>query len=126
MRELLARIRALLKRTLLVPATGGSSVLQYADLILDMNTKTAPRGGTAINLTPKEFKLLAYMLQNTGRVLSCSEIAEKVWDTHFDTGTNLIDVYINYLRKKVDKDFEPKLIHTRPGMGFILTNIQGQ
>jgi DNA-binding response OmpR family regulator len=126
MRELLARIRALLKRTLLVPATGGSSVLQYADLILDMNTKTAQRGGTAINLTPKEFKLLAYMLQNTGRVLSRSEIAEKVWDTHFDTGTNFIDVYINYLRKKVDKDFEPKLIHTRPGMGFILTDIQGQ
>ncbi|WP_448519682.1 response regulator transcription factor [Rhodoflexus sp.] len=121
MRELLVRIRALLKRSQTASASANSGgILQYADLILNTHTKTAERGGAAINLTPKEFKLLSYMLQHAGRVLSRSEIAEKVWDTHFDTGTNFIDVYINYLRKKVDKDFEPKLIHTRPGMGFVL------
>jgi DNA-binding response OmpR family regulator len=120
MRELLARIRALLKRAQTVAVQPQGDTLQYADLKLNLNTKTAERNGIAINLTPKEFKLLSYMLQHAGRVLSRTEIAEKVWDTHFDTGTNFIDVYINYLRKKVDKDFEPKLIHTRPGMGFVL------
>lgn len=120
MRELLARIRALLKRAQTVAVQPLGDTLQYADLKLNLNTKTAERNGIAINLTPKEFKLLSYMLQHAGRVLSRTEIAEKVWDTHFDTGTNFIDVYINYLRKKVDKDFEPKLIHTRPGMGFVL------
>lgn len=120
MRELLARIRALLKRAQTVALQPQGDTLQYADLKLNLNTKTAERNGIAINLTPKEFKLLSYMLQHAGRVLSRTEIAEKVWDTHFDTGTNFIDVYINYLRKKVDKDFEPKLIHTRPGMGFVL------
>ena len=78
------------------------------------------RGDQDISLTPKEFKLLEFMLQNPERVLSRSEIAEKVWDTHFDTGTNFIDVYINYLRKKIDKQFEHKLIHTKSGMGFVL------
>ncbi|MCS7018822.1 MAG: response regulator transcription factor [Cytophagales bacterium] len=121
MRELLARIRALLKRVQTAMLQPQSDTLQYADLKLNLLTKTAERSGVLINLTPKEFKLLAYMLQNAERVLSRTEIAEKVWDTHFDTGTNFIDVYINYLRKKVDKYFEPKLIHTRPGMGFVLT-----
>ncbi|MCS6967716.1 MAG: response regulator transcription factor [Cytophagales bacterium] len=121
MRELIARIRALLKRAqLIVRPTNG--VLRCANLVLNLDTKTAERDGTCIHLTPKEFKLLAYMMQNAGRLLSRAEIAEKVWDTHFDTGTNFIDVYINYLRKKVDKNFEPKLIHTRPGMGFMLLN----
>jgi DNA-binding response OmpR family regulator len=73
-----------------------------------------------LNLTPKEFNLLEYMMLNSNRVLPKSEIAEKVWDTTFDTGTNFIDVYISYLRKKVDKEFPRKLIHTKPGMGFIL------
>ncbi|HLW30413.1 MAG TPA: winged helix-turn-helix domain-containing protein, partial [Brumimicrobium sp.] len=72
------------------------------------------------NLTPKEFNLLQFMLENPERVLSRVEIAEKVWDTHFDTGTNFIDVYINYLRNKVEKGFDEKLIHTKSGMGFIL------
>ena len=71
---------------------------------------------------PKEYNLLTYMVQNAERVISRIEIAEKVWNTHFDTGTNFIDVYINYLRKKIDKDFETKLIHTKPGIGFILTD----
>lgn len=119
MRELLARIRALLKRQHLLPNTRGS-VLGLADLEMNLHTKIVMRNNQEINLTPKEFKLLEYMLQHQGRVLSRSEIAEKVWDTHFDTGTNFIDVYINYLRRKIDKDFNNKLIHTKSGMGFIL------
>jgi DNA-binding response OmpR family regulator len=86
----------------------------------NMLTKTVYRNGNEIKLTPKEFNLLVYMMQNPERVLSRVEIAEKVWNTHFDTGTNFIDVYINYLRKKIDRDFDTKLIHTKPGMGFIL------
>ena len=80
------------------------------------------RQGSLIRLSPKEYNLLTYMVQNAERVISRIEIAEKVWNTHFDTGTNFIDVYINYLRKKIDKDFETKLIHAKPGIGFILTD----
>jgi DNA-binding response OmpR family regulator len=119
MRELLARIRALLKRQNKT-VKHSSNILRYDDLEMNLHTKVVKRNQTEINLTPKEFKLLQYMLQNPERVLSRAEIAEKVWDTHFDTGTNFIDVYINYLRKKIDKNFDKKLIHTRPGMGFIL------
>ena len=79
------------------------------------------RKDTEIKLSPKEYNLLLYMVENAERVLSRVEIADKVWHTHFDTGTNFIDVYINYLRKKVDRDFDPKLIHTRTGLGFVLT-----
>jgi DNA-binding response OmpR family regulator len=118
MRELLVRIRALLKRNNKISAAG--NILTYADLELNLHTKIVKRGGIEINLTPKEFNLLAYMLRNPERVLSRTEIAQKVWDTHFDTGTNFIDVYINYLRKKIEKNFDKKLIHTKPGMGFIL------
>jgi len=95
-------------------------VLQYGDLEMNLYTKIVKRSGVEISLTPKEFNLLAYLMQNPERVLSRTEIAEKVWDTHFDTGTNFIDVYINYLRKKIEKNFDRKLIHTKPGMGFIL------
>jgi len=119
MRELLARIRALLKRQSKT-ANHSSNILKYADLEMNLHTKVVKRNQVEINLTPKEFKLLEYMLRNPERVLSRSEIAEKVWDIHFDTGTNFIDVYINYLRKKIDKNFDKKLIHTKPGMGFIL------
>jgi DNA-binding response OmpR family regulator len=87
---------------------------------MNLHTKIVKRKDTEIHLTPKEFKLLEYMLTHPERVLSRSEIAENVWETHFDTGTNFIDVYINYLRKKIDKGFDKKLIHTKPGMGFIL------
>lgn len=119
MRELLVRIRALLKRNN-KSNNGTGFILRFADLEMNLHTKIVKRSGTEINLTPKEFNLLAYMLQNTERVLSRAEIAEKVWNTHFDTGTNFIDVYINYLRKKIDRDFDKKLIHTKSGMGFIL------
>lgn len=118
-RELLVRIRALLKRQSKTTNNTGNT-LKYADLEMNLHTKIVRRSGIEINLTPKEFNLLEYMLQNPERVLSRVEIAEKVWDTHFDTGTNFIDVYINYLRKKIEKDFDKKLIHTKSGMGFIL------
>ena len=118
LRELHVRIRALLKRTNSnVNAKG--FILKYADLELNLHTKIVKRHNTEISLTPKELKLLEYMLQNTERVLSRTEIAENVWETTFDTGTNFIDVYINYLRKKIDRDFNVKLIHTKPGLGFI-------
>ncbi len=117
MRELLARIRVLLKRS---RAIRNNDVLKVADLEMNLKTKTVKRGNREISLTPKEFNLLAFMMNNSERVLSKSEIAEKVWDTRFDTGTNFIEVYISYLRHKIDKDFPKKLIHTKSGMGFIL------
>ncbi|MBO9619579.1 MAG: response regulator transcription factor [Niabella sp.] len=119
LRELVARIRALLKRAA-SSKTSDSFLLRYEDIELNQHTKIVKRANREIDLTPKELKLLEYMLQNPERVLSRAEIAEKVWDTTFDTGTNFIDVYINYLRKKIEKDFPVKLIHTKPGMGFIL------
>ena len=118
-RELTARVRALLKRRAAMsyeePVT-----LSFADVLMDLKTKTVTRAGQSINLTPKEFNLLQFFLQNPERVLSRNEIAEQVWNTHFDTGTNFIDVYINYLRRKIDKGFDKKLIHTKSGMGFML------
>ena len=119
MRELLVRIRALLKRHNKT-ANNSGNILKYSELEMNLHTKIVKRNGIEINLTPKEFKLLEYMLQNPERVLSREEIAEKVWKIHFDAGTNFIDVYINYLRKKIDKGFDKKLIHTKSGMGFIL------
>jgi len=118
-RELIARIRALLKRSS-TNNNGEEFILKIADLEMNLHTKIVKRGNIEINLTPKEFDLLAYMLANRERVLSKSEIAEKVWDTRFDTGTNFIEVYISYLRRKIDKNFTEKLIHTKSGMGFIL------
>lgn len=116
-RELHARIRALVKRNLNNTFNQGF-ILRFADLEMNLETKLVKRNNEAINLTPKEFRLLEYMMGNAERVLSRTEIAEKVWDT-FDSGTNFIDVYINYLRKKIDKNHSVKLIHTKPGMGFI-------
>lgn len=119
MRELLVRIRVLLKRNGKTTTNTGN-ILKYAGLEMNLHTKIVKRDGNEINLTPKEFNLLQYLVQNPERVLSRVEIAEKVWNTHFDTGTNFIDVYINYLRKKIDRDFDKKLIRTKSGMGFIL------
>ncbi|WP_277115236.1 response regulator transcription factor [Chryseobacterium sp.] len=119
MRELIARIKVLLKRFSQQPHQK-VSVLKYEGIEMNLEQKTVYRDQMPIKLTPKEFNLLKFMLENSERVLSRSEIAEKVWETHFDTGTNFIDVYINYLRKKIDKDFETKLIHTKAGMGFIM------
>lgn len=118
-RELVARIKALMKRSGV--QGGAGDVLRYADIVMNVRAKKAMRANKPLHLTPKEFNLLEYMLRNPERVLSRSEIAERVWNTRFDTGTNFIDVYINYLRKKVDKEFDQKLIHTRPGQGFILS-----
>ena len=125
-RELDARIRVLLKRKVVASQTTQPQELNYADLRIDLSGKSVFRDGREIKLTPKEFNLLAYMMENPERVLSRAEIADKVWNTHFDTGTNFIDVYINYLRKKVDRDFPVKLIHTKPGMGFILRTDENQ
>lgn len=119
MRELIVRIRALLKRNS-GSVNKTAFVLRYADLEMNLHSKRVKRGDKEISLTPKEFKLLEYMMRNPERVLSRVEIADKVWETHFDTGTNFMNVYINYLRKKVDREFEQKLIHTKLGMGFIL------
>ncbi len=119
MRELTARIRVLLKR-FSQQRQLKVSVLKYEGIEMNLEQKTVSRNQTPVKLTPKEFNLLKFMMENSERVLSRSEIAEKVWETHFDTGTNFIDVYINYLRKKIDRDFEIKLIHTKAGMGFIL------
>jgi DNA-binding response OmpR family regulator len=117
-RELLARIRALYKRTSEGPPSAGS--LKIADLELNLDDKSVRRAGRKLELTAKEFSLLEHLMRNKGRVVSRVDIAEKVWEINFDTGTNVIDVYVNFLRKKVDKDFPLKLIHTVVGMGYIM------
>ena len=119
-KELLARIRALIKRATGVVQT--AAVLKVADLTLNLDKKTASRGEITIDLTAKEFSLLEFLMKNKGRVVSRAEIAEKVWDITFDTGTNIVDVYINILRKKLDKDFDKKLIQTRIGMGYSIND----
>jgi len=118
-RELLARLRALTKRYSQTPVEE-KKVLVLEDLELDLNRKVARRGGKAIDLTAKEFSLLEYLIRNKNRVISRNEILEKVWVAGFDTTTNVIDVYINFLRKKIDKDFSKKIIHTMVGMGYIV------
>jgi len=116
-RELLARVKVLLKATGKSPET--SDILRFDDLELDINKKAVRRGNSFINLTAKEFSLLEYFMRNTGRVLSRNDIAEKVWDASFDFSTNVVDVYINFLRKKIDKGHARKLIHTKVGFGYI-------
>lgn len=113
--ELLARVNVFLRRS------GNNQITEklcIADLEMDLDAKIVTRAGTKIELTSKEFDLLLTFLKNKHKVLSREFIIQQVWDIDFDTGTNIIDVYINYLRKKIDKDFEPKLIHTRFGFGF--------
>lgn len=118
-RELQIRIKAHINRTKNL-SNEKTLKLSYAGVEIDLKKKTVSRENIYIPLTPKEFNLLEYMVRNNERVLSRDEIAEKVWHTNFDRGTNFIDVYINYLRKKIDKQFTSKLIHTKPGMGFML------
>lgn len=117
-RELLARLKALHKRS--SNANNSGSILRVMDLELNTDDKTVRRGEKKIDLTAKEFGLLEYFIRNKGKVVSRVDIAEKVWEITFDTGTNVIDVYVNFLRKKIDKDFDKKLIHTVVGMGYIL------
>jgi heavy metal response regulator len=114
--ELIARVRALLRRR----AEAEPPVLQIADLVLDPARRTVFRGGEKIELTAKEYSLLDYLMRNPGRVLTRTLIGEHVWDYDFDTSTNVIDVYVNYLRKKIDAGRETKLIHTVRGVGYML------
>jgi len=114
--ELLARIRSLLRKA----QQKADTRLRVGDLVLDTKTRKVERAGTAIDLSTKEFSLLQYLMENRGIVLSRMDISEKVWDIHFDTTTNVIDVHINRLRKKVDHGFAPKLIQTVRGAGYTL------
>jgi two-component system copper resistance phosphate regulon response regulator CusR len=118
-RELLLKIRALLKRT---PgqAMPVGNILRAADLEMNLDNKEVNRAGKAIKLTAKEFQLLEYLMRNKNRVVSRADLAINVWDVDFNTNTNVIDVYISYVRNKVDRDFEQKLIQTHVGMGYIL------
>ncbi|MBE9531197.1 MAG: response regulator transcription factor [Proteobacteria bacterium] len=113
--ELIARLRVLMRR-----GGYGGPVLKYEDLSLDPATRKAKRGDEDIDLTVKEYALLEYMLRNPGRVLTRTIIAEHVWDQSFDSETNVVDVYINHLRSKIDKGFDKKLIHTVRGVGYVL------
>ncbi len=115
--ELLARLQALLRRTAQT-TEAKSEVLKVADLEINLFSFEVTRGNTKIPLTQKEFQLLAYLMRNAGKILKRSQIAKDVWDISFDTGTNVIDVYINFLRKKIDRGFEHKLIHTQTGVGY--------
>lgn len=117
-RELLVRINSLLKRS--QHQNISNSVLEFSDLKLDLESKTAIREGQNIELTRREFALIKYLIENNNKVISKKAIAEDVWNINFDTGTNTIEVYVNYLRNKIDKPFAKKLIHTSHGSGYIL------
>lgn len=117
-KELIARVRALTKRG--TGAIISTNILRFEDIEVNMDAKTVHRSEVKVELTVREFNLLVYLIRNQGRVVSKAEIAEQVWEIDFDTGTNVIEVYVNYLRKKIDKDFPVKLIHTQFGMGYVL------
>jgi len=114
--ELSARIKVFLKRA--ENTTPVTDKIVVADMEIDMENKTVSRSGKNINLTAKEFALLVLLSRNKGKVISKTDILEKVWDLSFDTGTNTIEVYISFLRNKIDKPYETKLIHTKPGFGY--------
>src|SRR6476661_10452801 len=118
-KELIMKIRVLLKRTMDQHIPVGN-VLHASDLEMNLDSKEVKRNGELINLTAKEFQLLEYLIRNKNRVVSRADIAINVWDIDFDTKTNVIDVYVKFLRKKLDKDFDTRLIHTQVGMGYIL------
>ena len=119
--ELFARIKVFLKRA--DSGTEQSEKLTISDLEIDLLNKSVTRGTTIINLTAKEFALLALLAKSKGKVISKQEILEKVWGLTFDTGTNTIEVYISFLRNKIDKPFETKLIHTKPGFGYFVKEL---
>ncbi|HPT10727.1 MAG TPA: response regulator transcription factor [Bacteroidales bacterium] len=114
-RELLARVNVFLRRS---DTTPKQEKLILADLVMDTSTRTVTRAGKRIDLTAKEYALLKLFVTNKGKLLPRDHIIEKVWGIDFDPGTNVIDVYVNYLRRKIDKDFTSKLIHTKFGFGF--------
>lgn len=117
-RELVARLKVLTRRNSI--HTTPTNELKVGDLALDIEKKVAFRQGKRIELTAKEFLLLEYFMKNKGRVLSRNDLAENVWDLNFDPGTNVVEVYINILRKKIDRGFPTKLIHTRIGLGYYI------
>ncbi|AYA37019.1 DNA-binding response regulator [Hymenobacter oligotrophus] len=117
-RELLMRVRALGKRN--HEAATAKRVLRMADLELNLDGRYVTRAGQRIDLTTREYSLLEYLLLNRGKTVTRVDITERVWELNFDTNTNIIDVYVSYLRKKIDKDFTPKLIHTVVGMGYTM------
>jgi len=119
-RELLARVQVLLKRKTSGSLESSSSLLRVKDLQLNVDTKMVMRGNLPIELTPKEFSLLEYLMRHKGKVISKGEIAEKIWDQNPEKSLNVIEVYINFLRKKIDKDFDTKLIQTKTGMGYFM------
>ena len=114
--ELLARVEALGRR----PKQIATPLLRVADLEMDLATRQVTRGGEPIELTPKEFSVLEYLMRHHGRVMSRTLITEYAWDYHFDPGTNIVDVVINRIRKKIDSSREPKLIHTVRGVGYVV------
>lgn len=116
-KELTARIKALTRRNLEEKKI--QETIRVANLELNLDRKNARRGNTNIELTAKEFSLLEYLMRNSDKVVTRRDIAKKVWEIDFDTGTNIVDVYVNFLRKKIDKNFEPKLIHTSIGSGYM-------
>ena len=118
--ELIARIRAMTRKS----AGNSSNIFSVADLVMDTASHTVTRGGKEIALSAKEFSLLEYLLRNKGHVLSRTMIENNLWNFDYSGGTNAVDVYIRYLRKKVDDGFEPKLIHTVRGCGYVLKENQ--
>lgn len=116
--ELLARMRALARRN--IPEKTFDQIIKVADLEINIDSKQVKRGGKEHILTTREFRLLVLLARNKGRVLSRSEIAEKIWEESFESGSNVIDVYVSYLRKKIDRGPGKKLIHTIIGMGYVL------
>jgi len=116
-KELQVRIRALLKR---VAPTVTGNIIKVGDLIMNLDSHEISRAGNGISLTAKEFQLLEFFVRNKNKVVSRAQIALNVWDIDFDTKTNVIDVYVNFLRKKIDNDYDKKLIHTQVGTGYIL------
>jgi len=115
--ELLARVHALLRRGKMVSP---SSNLQVANLILELDGHRVFRGNTKIELTPKEYALLEFFMRHVGQIITRTMISDKIWGYHFDTSTNVVDVHVSHLRNKVDKDFQPKLLHTVKGVGYVL------
>jgi len=115
--ELLARIQAILRRG---QASSFPSRLQVANLVLEPDGHRVFREKIKIELTPKEYVLLEFFVRHAGEIITRTMISEKVWDYHFDTSTNIIDVHVSHLRNKIDKDFEPKLLHTVKGVGYVL------
>ena len=115
--ELLARIRAILRRG---KVAGSPTKLQVANLVLELDGHRVFRDKIRIELTPKEYALLEFFMRHPGQIITRTMISEKIWDYHFDTSTNVVDVHVSHLRNKIDRDFEPELLHTVKGVGYVM------